>query len=67
MRPNALRPLFSAETAPRLELVLYTADRRPWVLSLSPGVERFIGSYPRVDGIETRSPLLQYRSVHAAR
>jgi hypothetical protein len=66
MRPNASRPLFSAEAAPRLELLLYTPERQPWVLSLSPGMERFIGAYQRIDGIDAGTPLLEYRAVQAA-
>lgn len=66
MRPDAPRFLFTADAGRRLELVLYTADREAWTLTLSPGMERFIGHYPRVDGIDSGAPLLAYRAVHAA-
>ena len=66
MRPDCPRALFSAATAQRLELVLYRSDGSPWVLSVSPGIERFIGYYPRVDNLVTRTPLLEYRTVRVA-
>ncbi|HEX6376331.1 MAG TPA: hypothetical protein VFZ91_11495 [Allosphingosinicella sp.] len=45
----------------RLELVLRLADGSPWRLTLSAGMERFIGYYPRVDGIDSGGPLLRFR------
>jgi hypothetical protein len=45
--------------APRLELVLL-ADGSPWRLTLSAGMERFIGYYPRVDGLDAGGPLLRF-------
>jgi hypothetical protein len=66
MRPDPSRPFFRAAAAQRIELMLYRADGAPWVLSVSPGIERFIGHYPRLDGIEARTPLLEYRVVQAA-
>lgn len=44
-----------------LELVLPGCDGAPWVLSLSPGTERFIGAYPRLDGFGGEAPLLVFR------
>ena len=52
--------------SPRLELVLRLADGSPWRLSLSAGMERFIGYYPRVDGIDAGGPLLRFRVVDPA-
>ena len=44
----------------RVELVLKTADGSPWRLTVSPGMERFIGFYPRVEGIDPGGPLLRF-------
>jgi hypothetical protein len=44
-----------------LELVLQDCDGGPWVLSLSPGMQRFIGAYPRLDGFGGDGPLLVFR------
>ena len=44
----------------RLELTLRLADGRPWRLTLSPGMERFIGYYPRIEGIDAGGPLLRF-------
>jgi hypothetical protein len=35
---------------PPLELTLRTEEGEPWVLRLSPGMERFIGCYARIAG-----------------
>jgi hypothetical protein len=50
----------------RLELVLRLADGSPWRLTLSPGIERFIGYYPRIDGIDPGGPLLRFRVADPA-
>jgi hypothetical protein len=49
-------------TAPCLELVLRLEDGSPWHLTVSAGVERFIGYYPRIDGLDAGGPLLSFRS-----
>jgi hypothetical protein len=54
--PNA-----SVDT-PRSELWLRQPDGSPWVLRVTPGVERFIGYYPRLAGIDAGGPLLRYRT-----
>ena len=56
---------FAAEAA-RVELRLRRADGALWVLSVSAGVERFIGYYPRIDGIVAEGVLLEYRPTQAA-
>ena len=66
MRPEMPRFLIDADIFPRLELALHTPDGDPWVLSLAPAMVRFIGHYPRVEGIGSDSPLLEYRIAHAA-
>lgn len=50
----------------RLELVLRLADGSPWRLTVSSGMERFIGYYPRVDGIDAGGPLLSFRVANPA-
>lgn len=58
--------LLPAAAAPRLELVLRLADGGPWRLTLSPGMERFIGYYPRIDGFDCGGPLLRFRIADPA-
>lgn len=55
-----------AADAPRVELLLRLPDGAPWRLSVSAGIERFIGHYPRIDGIVAAGPLLEYRAVSTA-
>jgi hypothetical protein len=50
----------------RVELALLAADGTPWRVLMSPGTERFIGAYPRVEGLTAEGPLLCYQSVAAA-
>lgn len=49
-----------------LELVLRLEDGSPWRLTVSPGMERFIGYYPRVDGLDAGGPLLRFRAINPA-
>jgi len=46
-----------------VELVLRNRDGDPWSLILSLGMERFIGRYPRLDGIGCGEPLLSFRRL----
>lgn len=55
-----------AADAPRVELLLRLPDGAPWRLNVSAGVARFIGHYPRLDGIAASGPLLEYRAVSTA-
>ena len=55
--------LHSQRHRARTELILRLADGSPWTLSVSAGIERFIGHYARLPGIEAEGPLLSYRSV----
>ena len=55
-----------AAEAPRVELLLRLPDGAPWRLSLSAGLERFIGHYPRLEGFRAAGPLLEYRAVSTA-
>lgn len=48
---------------PRMELVLRLGDGTPWRLTMSAGCERFVGFYPRIDGIEADDAVLSYRAV----
>ena len=63
-----IHPAFLSAVADpgRLELVLRLADGTPWSLIVSPGTERFIGYYPRVEGIDAGGPLLRFQVVHSA-
>ena len=63
-----IHPAFLAAVADpvRLELVLRDADGSPWRLTVSAGMERFIGHYPRVDGLDCGGPLLSFRIADAA-
>jgi hypothetical protein len=62
------RPAFSLPAADpgRLILELRLADGSPWLLTLTPGMERFIGFYPRVEGIDAGGPLLRFRVADPA-
>ena len=51
----------------KVQLLLRTADGGAWELSLSRGMERFIGHYPRVPGLGSGGPLLCYKRRKAAR
>ena len=44
----------------RTELVLRMQDGSPWRLSLSAGMERFVGAYPRLPGFASDGALLTY-------
>lgn len=46
-----------------VELVLRLPDGRPWSLTFSPGIERFIGYYPRLDGVDPGGALLSFRKL----
>jgi hypothetical protein len=55
-----MRPVFPTADTARLELRLLGVDGEPWVVTFSPGTEQFIGSYPRLTGIEADGPLLVF-------
>ena len=46
-----------------MELLLTLADGSALSVRFSPGVERFIGLYPRIEAFEGAGPLLSYRSA----
>jgi hypothetical protein len=50
---------------PRVELLLCLDDGRPWALTVSAGMERFIGYYPKVDGLRSDGPLLTFQPADA--
>jgi hypothetical protein len=60
MRMDVSTFMLGASLAPRVELVLRRPDGSPWSLIVSPGVECFIGYYPRLDGFDGGGPLLEY-------
>jgi hypothetical protein len=53
--------MFQQADPGRMELVLSQHDGTPWTLTMSPGMERFIGSYPRLARLTVDGPLLAYR------
>lgn len=46
--------------AARVCLMLRDERGGHWSVTMSPGMERFIGVYPRIDAFRTDAPLLQY-------
>jgi hypothetical protein len=50
----------------RVELVLRLEDGSPWRLTVSRGMDRFIGYYPRVDGLVADGPLLRFTTADPA-
>jgi hypothetical protein len=50
---------------PRVELLLCLEDGRPWPLTVSAGMERFIGYYPKVDGLRSDGPLFTFQPADA--
>lgn len=46
--------------------MLKTPDGRRWALTVSQGMERFIGHYPRVAGLGSGGPLLRYERLRPA-
>lgn len=46
-----------------VELALLGSDGAPSRLTMSAGMERFIGIYPRVDGLSPAGQLLRYKKA----
>jgi hypothetical protein len=59
LRAERLEPLQSVS---RIWLRLRSPDGE-WGVALSPGMERFIGPYPRVPGLSSGGALLDYQPV----
>ena len=57
---------WSHSARPCLELELRLEDGSPWRLTVSAGMERFIGHYPLVDGLDAGGPLLRFRPADVA-
>ena len=53
--------------ASQIQLMLRTPDGDRWGLTLSSGMERFIGQYSQVPGLGSDGPLLAYQAVGCAR
>jgi hypothetical protein len=47
----------------RVDLVLRLPEGEAWIVSFSPGIERFIGHYPRLDGIAPDGTLLTFSRI----
>lgn len=56
-----------APQAPLVQLMLETPDGSRWPVTLSEGMERFIGHYRRVPGLGSGGPLLRFEPVARAR
>ena len=65
MRKSDIR-FHPSPQAPALELVLRLEDGSPWRLSFSAGMERFIGHYPLVEGLQPDRSLLCFRAPDSA-
>lgn len=61
MQPHA--PFASRAATGQVQLMLQDAAGDPWPLTLSPAMVRFIGRYPRVEGIGRDGGLLLFRSL----
>ena len=59
--------MFSATVFPRVALRLTRPDGSPWSVDFSPGIERFIGPYPRVDGMACDGTRLAFEKVETIR
>jgi hypothetical protein len=46
--------------------MLRLEDGSPWRLTVSAGMDRFIGYYPLVDGLDAGGPLLRFRIADPA-
>jgi hypothetical protein len=53
--------------APRVELALRDREGEPWLLTVSSGMERFIGAYPRLPGFDCGGRLVAFRHIDPAR
>ncbi|HEX8062898.1 MAG TPA: hypothetical protein VF535_06750 [Allosphingosinicella sp.] len=62
---NHMRARLPLPTRPpaKLQLMLRTPDGAGWDLTVSAGMERFIGHYSQVPGLSSASPLLEYQPV----
>lgn len=56
------RPRPDADTA-AFALLLRAGDGSAWPLVFSAGIERFIGAYPRVEGLCREGELLRYARI----
>lgn len=67
MRPHPKPMMFREEAEPpKVELVLTRQDGSLWSLTMSAGMERFVGSYPRLGAMIAAGPLLAFRPVYPA-
>jgi hypothetical protein len=59
--------MFSATVLSRVELRISSPEGGPWSVTFSPGIERFIGAYPRIDALDCEGGLLRFERVETAR
>lgn len=60
LREALAAPSANAANLARVDLVLRLPEGEPWVVSFSPGIERFIGHYPRLEAIAPEGTLLTF-------
>jgi hypothetical protein len=56
--------MFQAPEQARVELLLTRADGSPWSLTMSAGMEKFVGRYPRLTRLLVDGPLLDFRAAY---
>ena len=64
MRTDRSPFLLNDTHPPRVELRLTSGDGTHWVLTMSAGMERFVGAYPRICGMIAAGPLLDFRPAY---
>jgi hypothetical protein len=64
MRSNDHPFLLGDVAPPRVALSLACADGTRWTVTMSAGVERFIGAYPRICGMIAAGPLLEFEPAY---
>lgn len=64
MQPQSRALMFPRAESAQVELILTRHDGTPWVLSMSAGIERFVGRFPRLPRLLIDGPLLSYRSPY---
>jgi hypothetical protein len=59
-RETRAAPPAEAAIVARVDLVLRLPEGESWTVSFSPGIERFIGHYPRLEEIAPEGTLLTF-------
>ena len=56
--------MFQREEPAQVELILSRHDGTPWTLTMSAGIERFVGRFPRLPRLLVDGPLLNFRAPY---